>query len=284
MGLTNFTRLDVGATSSNGTFNIVREYPWKLTGDVSEVPWIHLTEYELSFGDIVAKANKLKETVEQAVEAAAAVAGIQETSSDPYAAMYAGTPTGANYVFPYLKNSGSIRGSVRNQWGEDASAGSVLLQAAEDLGKKVGNNISPGYGSEPLQKFKGTSPRTITIEFPLYNTISHEKSLKNYEFVTAFTFQNLKTRTSYLTYIPPKVYKVATWSQGGIYMPLAYVDTLDVSSIGTLRNLYTDSGSIWLPEAYRVSISLTELIPQSSNIMLGEANHSYVDVIQTKPN
>ena len=54
-------------------------------------------------------------------------------------------------------------------------------------------------------------------------------------------------------------------------MPLAYVKDLKIDSIGTTRR--TDGiipGTyLLIPEAYMVSITIQELIPQSSNIFQG---------------
>ena len=118
------------------------------------------------------------------------------------------------------------------------------------------------------------------IEFPLYNTMDIGDTIKNYEFISLFGMQNLKIRTSFLTYIPPKIYSVESTGRGGVYMPAAYVSSYDVRSIGATREIQIGGNTHLIPEAYKVSITLTELIQESANIMQGSLGGSKTQVIK----
>ena len=88
-----------------------------------------------------------------------------------------------------------------------------------------------------------------------------------------------------MTYIPPKLYTISNPYNGGIYIPVAIVSNYTVNSIGTTRVLSDHlqdgltNSRIIIPEAYKVSITFRELIPQSSNIMLGAMGGSKISVI-----
>ena len=78
-----------------------------------------------------------------------------------------------------------------------------------------------------------------------------------------------------MTYIPPKLYTLSNLYNGGIYMPVAIVESFSIDSIGTTRVLYDQwsdgltNSPILIPEAYKVTIKFREIISPSSNIMLG---------------
>jgi hypothetical protein len=267
-----------------GYIDVLNHHRWKNSGFISEVPSVFLKEYELSFGkwtsNVLASLNNI-----------ANVTSIDQNSpyNDPYGFLYVGEPTKFSYLLPQLIKPGStLKGKTVNRW-KDQSAllkNSSFLQKVSKGLEIAGSILSPGLGTEKVMEFAGTNPKSITIEFPLYNTFDIQGAVDNFSFVSLFGIQNLKTRTSFLTYIPPKIYSVESTSWGGVFMPAAYVSEFDVVSIGTTRaiswrdikltggllngsTVAATADSILLPEAYKVKITLTELIPESSNIMGG---------------
>lgn len=264
-------------------------FRWKNSGSVAEVPRLFLTEYSLDYGTYASNIARLLEGVEQA----------SAGSLDPYQQLYKADPTGFYYNLPYLvKSGGSLRGSISNSWKDstqgidnmvsDATKGFGANDAYKKLiglGSIAGGFITPGYGTEPVMAFGGTSPNEITISFPLYNTTNISEVIDNYSFITLLQFQNLKTRTSFLSYIPPKIYTVDGLADGGVYMPVAIISSLQIDSIGTTRSLKelggtsSSAGATLIPEAYRVTITFKELISQSSNIMYGVMGGEKVNVI-----
>jgi hypothetical protein len=279
--------------------NVLKAFPWKISGDTDEVPSIMVKEYELTWGQTITN-------IQRAMKLAAEISGSENI--DPYYTMYTGTPTGFNYVFPHLiKNNDTLR-SISNSWSEkadttmkgvteglmklgDGVAGSLnplqylpgiggAVKDVQDatIGKNLVSNLFTGVGAEEVKKFSGTGAETLTISFPLYNTIDTSSAYKNYSLVTLLTFQNLKTRTTFMSYVPPKLYKVENVYQGGIYMPISFISKLDIKSIGTTRVL-KEYGNILIPEGYNISITFQSLLSQSSNIFEGTMGGSKIEVM-----
>jgi len=278
--------------NGSGLIDILNEFTWSNSGDVSEVPYILVTESELQYGAWVQNiANAL-------VVANATVTG-SLANVDPYLTLYAANPTGFSYAFPWLISSDNpkIR-SFNNQWDNAAGMGDILglFEGKGDKSSKgnqigagiaaLGGVVSPGMGIESTYQYTDTALQEITISFPLYNTFDTKSAFDNYCFVTLFTFQNLKNRTSFITYIPPKIYTLDGWAFGGIYWPAAYVSNLDIQSIGTTRYLSetgytgnTNGNALLVPEAYKVSITFKQLLPDSSNIFAGTMGGTKVQVV-----
>lgn len=267
--------------AGSGNVDVYSKMHWKNSGSIEEVPSVLVTEKSLDYGIWTSNLLRLLNNVGSVTN---------NESNDPYAVLYLASETGFKYIFPYLVPPGaSLRGSINNNWnditkeqGYGGMVGAVPMvgglmktgyERLTEYAEMAGRVVSPGYGAEPIKMFNATSPKTITISFPLYNTYSVEQANNHFSFISLFGLQNLKTRVSYLTYLPPKIYTVESTSDGGIYMPAAYVSQFDVQSIGTTRAIQ-DTGTLTgsgnpnrlLPEAYKVIISFTELLPESSNI------------------
>ena len=274
--------------SSNG-INILKDFPWcNSATDKTEVPYVNVKEFELTWGQTVTNLQRFIEGATQV---------INRKFGDPYLTLYSAKETGFNYCFPRLLNAGSELRSITNTWGKsnDFSVPEWLLGK---IGKKIGNlgdilkgagslaeGVLPGFGLEETQKFSNTTEQTVSISFPLYNTKDIKTAFKNYCFCLLFAFQNLKTRTTFMTYIPPKLYSLSSPFGGGLYMPVAVVASYAIESIGTTRVLsdhmfdgLTDR-PILIPEAYKVTINFKEIISPSANILLGSMGGKQVSVI-----
>lgn len=271
--------------SGSGRINVVDNFRWKNAGSTDEVPSITLIEFELEFGAIVQTLARIANTV----------ADWSTGGLDPYALLYNGNATNFEYYLPLLiKNGDKIR-TINNSWSKpNISPNSIL--GGGGSGKKSDNNFGDllgkgigvavgalgNFGFEDVMEFGGTSPETITITFPLYNTVSVKDAYDNYMLVSLLTFQNLRTRNTFLTYIPPKIYKVKTQNcLGGIDWPAAYIETLEIESIGTTRELseYSGGTTILTPEAYKISITLKQLVASTSNTFAGAIGKGSVNVI-----
>lgn len=286
------------AIPDNGLVDVYQNHHWKLGSLKEEVPNIILKEYKLDYSRWTASLARFL-TVAKGL--------ITNTNLDPYKSMYLGDETKFVYNLPYIKNEGeSIKGTLTNSW--NSTDGSIFgglqkyFPALTQIGNTIGSFMSTGWGTEPLVSYKNSGLRTITIHFPLFNTLDLESANDNFSFVNLFYFQNLKTRTSWTTYLPPKVYEVSTPSLGGVYFPIAYVSNFSVTGIGQTRSI-TDFGSVTnrfaggglldifgemgltsssqrlMPEAYIVRISLTEMLPNSVNIDVGSLGYKKVSVV-----
>jgi len=269
----------------SGLIDIVNTFKWKNYGSASEVPSILLDEYELSFGTWASNLARLLQTFSDYRKSG---------NLDPYIPLYNVDNKGTNrfkYNLPYLLGDNAKIRTIQNNWGKFEGGIDKLFSGkkggtADSLGQIAGfvaSGLTPGIGFEEIYEYKNTSLEEITVTFPLYNTGSVNDAYKNYSFVSLLTFQNLKTRTSFLTFIPPKIYTVSTNNcLGGLYWPVAVISRLSIESIGTTRELNEFGGRpILIPEAFKISITLKQLLPNSSNIFAGAIGGSKVDVFTT---
>jgi len=329
-GSAGFVYVSVTPGSNGGYVDILEKFNWNAAGGyVDEVPYVIAKEWELNFGQIISNTVALMDKFFNFAGNNNFTNDLDP--NDPYAKIYGAHETGFTYVFPHLINSGaSIRGKTTNVWKRNniASAFTDFTGAVEGLIETAGSIIDfhskkdpttkdkdkekkkinfgglnktgkffqneivgSGLGLEDIVTYSSTNAKTLTISFPLYNTLDEKSAIENFDFVNLFQLQNLKMRTSFLSFIPPKIYTIESPGRGGIYMPAAFVSSFDVQSIGTTRFMHTGSyagnagtlnnstyGRI-IPEAYKVSITFEEIVPESSNIMLGSIGGNKVSVI-----
>jgi hypothetical protein len=267
----------------SGLVDVTNTMSWSNNTSTEEVPNIFVTEKQIEMGTWA--ANFL-EIIRQAQNFTSGK-GI-----DSYVALYAAKETGFVYNFPYLVKNGDNINVVGNTWNPASTVGNLLnsaFGAGTGKGAKVGGTIGgmvggmlPGVGFEQTLQYSGSSPASLTLSFPLYNTISQQNAFNHFSFVNLFAFQNMKTRTSLLTFLPPKIYVVDAGSIGGKYMAAAYVSEFRVDSIGTTRKLwdYAQFGpkELLIPEAYRVTITFVDLVSPSSNIFAATMGGAKVNV------
>ena len=276
------------AKPTSALINVLKNFDWKNPGNIDEVPHVIAKEYTLIWGQTVTNLQKILQIGQS----------LAENRIDPYLVMYSSKPTGFNYVFPYLVTTGTSIHNVTNTWATgDASTVIGVEKAIADSASKVANkatdwltslaglgtgamsNSFAGYGTEEIKTYQSTTNQSLTITFNLYNTISPESAYRNYRLITLLKFQNLKTRSSFMTYIPPKLYSITSPYRGGINMPVAQISTLSVISIGNSRVLSEVSSEVSIPEGYAVSITFEQLISESANIFQGTIDGSIVNVL-----
>jgi hypothetical protein len=263
--------------------DVWRDMYWSNLGDKSEVPQIFVTEKELQYGSWATQlSNLLTEGGNFLSQIANASNG---KNMDVFLQLYNAKNTGFFYNFPWLLKNGDNLRSITSSWDNAQGMASLFggsgsntksTTTGDIIGAGVGavaGALTPGFGFEDTKQYASTSQQVLSITFPLYNTLDLESAFRHFSFVNLFTFQNLKTRTSLMTYIPPKIYEVDSYAVGGIYMAAAYVSDFKVDSIGTTRAMsdwyaYGPS-NILMPEAYKVTIQFTDLLSQSSNVFAG---------------
>jgi hypothetical protein len=277
------TKVKQMVPNGSGLIDVVNKFKWKNYGSADEVPSILLEEFELSYGTWVNNIARILQGISNLTSG---------NLTDPYLALYVVDPNQNRfrYNLPLLLGNGAKIRNVQHNWGPLQGGIDQML----DLGKENGildtigrftgalaGALTPttGKGYEDIYQYNNTNLESLTITFPLYNTGTTTEAYQNYSFCNLITFQNLKTRTSYLTFIPPKIYSVSTNALGGVYWPAAIVQNLSIESIGTTRALDEfGGGRILIPEAYKVSITLQQLVPNSSNIFEGAIGGRKVDV------
>lgn len=282
--------------------DVVEEMYWSNPSEnKEEVPSIFLREKELQYGAWATQLSTLLTTLGQGTAAAAGAVGsaIAGTSNlknvDSYVQLYSAQETGFYYNIPWLLKSGDSLRNINNSWNSISGLGDLIKNSnsnkkqeesglfgavAGGVAGAVVGALTPGFGFEDTKQYESTTQNSVTVTFPLYNTIDVQTAYRHFCFTNLFTFQNLKTRTSLMTFIPPKIYEVDAYATGGLYMAAAYVSDLKIDSIGTTRAISDSAygGYILIPEAYKVSITFTDLLSQSSNVFAGVLGGTKVQV------
>ena len=129
---------------------------------------------------------------------------------------------------------------------------------------------------DPPSIWQSTDKRNITFEFPLYNinvfknNTSNDTIIKNWELCYLLTYQNLVNKKNFYTGIPPVFYEVII--PGVHYCKASYMSNINISNLGNIRNLRLDINgntgvSVNVPDAYMISITLTDLLMPSKNLL-----------------
>jgi hypothetical protein len=206
-----------------------------------------------------------------------------------YLSIYLTQPTGFKYSFPFFEGQPH---SVTNSWQSSMQikpkwAGSLVEDGMDfiDTAAATINAMQPGTYIEKPKYFQfPTEGESVTMTFPLLNTIRRKENLvpyqQNYELLWLLAYQNKPYRTSFSRILPPKLYTVTV--PGMKFFPYAYISNMHVDFLGTRRQLpvNTPKGQITtsIPEAYQVSITFTSLIADVGNLMISKGFTSPVTV------
>lgn len=209
-----------------------------------------------------------------------------ETPLDVYTDIWPkDNPTNFNYRFPYFNKTGFELGS--EAWTSVGSMGDSIKQisqgiaaikgteAAQKAAAKRGKQMDmveqgantllnmqyPSVGITDRPKmFNSHTDRTININFTLYNTINGEDWQKNRDLIYLLMSQNLFNKRDLTTGVPPVFYDV--YIPGQYFSYASCVTNIKVENLGNQRLLYD---RFIVPDAYDVTISLTELVKPSKN-------------------
>lgn len=281
-------------STGTGEIDIVNNFSWTLSKFRDEVPRIKLVEYQITRNQQLYNIGRKGKSLTTNYNSSDRV--------DPYAGIYKADPTSFSYIFPhYDKNLIN----TSNSWDSKVPSEGVSLQKGlldtlsnfvSTVAKEVHINAdfnrtddaliklrgvegpteaSPFAGIEQPLFYSGTTRNKYTIKFPLFNNTSIDDIKRNHDFIRLFTYQNLKDRTSPATYSPPVFYKVVNvpgymGSMGP--KPAVWVSNFNVQNIGAVRAIDIGIGNntkVATPEAFLVTIELTELIADSKQIFLG---------------
>ncbi|NBQ48951.1 MAG: hypothetical protein EBU33_10950, partial [Sphingobacteriia bacterium] len=130
--------------------------------------------------------------------------------------------------------------------------------------------------------FSSHSNRTITIEFPLYNTLHPEHWEKNKAMIDMFMMQNLYAKRDYITGTPPAYYRVL--APGQYFCYAASLANFQVKNLGNIRMMESNGKQHPVPDAYQISITLNEMVIPSLNqqqaLYTGEAESSITSTLK----
>jgi len=214
---------------------------------------------------------------------------------DVYTEMYPDNPTGFRYVFPYFSKTqfelntpqwsqvdsiteslgeagASASSALKNIGSSTGRSAADLIDAAGQIGKTAMDAVQIGLkAAYPVvgivdrpRIFTNHSERSVTISFPLYNTIRANDWINNFEFYFAFASQNLFGKRNFITGQPPVFYRV--FVPGQYFSFASCVTNFTVENLGNVRRDFTTNGQETIvPDAYQITITLTEMLMPSLN-------------------
>jgi hypothetical protein len=286
-------------TLVGGLINILKNYRWTLSRhrDREDVPYIWLREFNSNETYIQKQLGYYSQlgflAVTERAKAAAGVASLKEPL-DIYKEIFphSDRENCHDYILPYFSKTNVELGTPT--WSQIDPVGEVLQESAEQVvssgvkflagkeaGKTAGNVMGsinqgmnlltglakvvamaqyPLVGAHDRPRIFGThSERTITVSFPLFNTVEKDEWKANQKFIHTLMNQNLMYKTSYVTGVPPVFYDV--FIPGQYYCWASCVTNIQVENLGNTRML---EASI-VPDAYQVSVTFSEMVVPSKN-------------------
>jgi len=154
---------------------------------------------------------------------------------------------------------------------------------------------NPAVGlMDPPSVWQSTAQRQYTFQFPLYNIAvlnssnSVDAIVKNWEICYILTYQNLVNKKNFYSGIPPVFYEVTI--PGIHYSKASYISDLSISNVGNIRvlRLPIDGAALTdvnVPDAYMISITLTDFLMPSKNLLDAAVNFKVTsNIIATTTN
>ena len=203
---------------------------------------------------------------------------------EPYQRLYSTHPTGFKYKFPYFDDTyknitTSFDGSAGDQ--SQLPFQKIVAKGTSLVGSIVNtfNALKPGtYIEAPKYASFPTSSYSYTTSFPLLNTVSFEQTFKNWQLLFMLVYQNLPNRVNRSVILPPKVYECRI--PGVWYSRYSHISNLQINMIGSRREMKIPTKDLGIPggsgpgtmkciipDAWEVSLTISELIPESQNYM-----------------
>lgn len=291
-------------TNGKQVIDVVQDMAWTLNPPGSReqynnrIPYIHLTEYQQSTGQLVASLIYFYRVFQRlnAPNSSAESSGIINADNDPsevYKLKYFGDETGFTYRLPYFGPNHTKRS---NTFGSDENPFSSLMDLSKDaasfpaflLGKEkkfstfsmlgkasalfssgiaLANQAMPGkIKFEYPQAWNDTSLESFSTSFDLFNTVDENHVSQNRRFCHLFSYQNTPSRRNFAIVDPPAIYSLSI--PGVINFPVCYVNDLTITNLGNTRMMYIDGIDALIPEAYRINITFQSLLLPTRNIML----------------
>ena len=222
----------------------------------------------------------------------------------PYSQLYTTLPTKFKYTLPYMEDT-----YVQKSGGfGDAPSGGLLTDissiAAEFMSdislKKIG---APGRMIEQPKGFTFTGrEKSYTVKFPLFNTKNFSEIIRNWQFIYLLTYQNTPNRITRDLIDTPCIYEARI--PGAWYSKYSSITNMQVDFVGARREMDMPvpyltkandgpidgkSESNWItqkrkittiiPDAYMVTITVTELFSETQNFMYHMVKESMNDKV-----
>jgi hypothetical protein len=267
-----------GGKGSSKHVDVVNDYTWTLTPKGTdnkgrkETPYIDLTEFRLLTSSLLNSAKYYITGTNQQVSRQTSTA-----TTRGYKGLFDfNNPTGFSYRIPYFSEIGN---EVQNSWTTlDAvekgleAAGVVpgLREGAETIINATRTAYEanfPRVGVMDRPKiWEQSTPRSINLKFPLFNTKQYSDIKKNWELCYLLLYQNSFNKRDFVTAIPPVFYTV--YIPGQFFTIAAYVSDLKIYNRGNIRHMTIGNGkAVNIPDVFEIDITLTDMIMQSQNML-----------------
>ncbi|MDD4110022.1 MAG: hypothetical protein PHS54_00550 [Clostridia bacterium] len=193
---------------------------------------------------------------------------------NPYEALYLGKPSNV-YKLPYFSES---HHNTTQKWEENNGPLGEEVKKLTDFTEVVAKTILPAAGILFPKAYAGSNPYSYNFTFNLINTNAgnglsneiEENVIKNQRFLESFIRDNLHGMNGSLSITPPLIYEI--YIPGVRWSPAAVVSNFVVNNKGTLnKNKFGLIGTkakrdYIYPDAWEVTIGITELINESKSI------------------
>jgi hypothetical protein len=275
-GLSDF----LAPVTENGAIDIVEKFPWTLTprDGRKETPYIVLTEFRLLTSAFI---NSAKYYATGTAQQATGNANVNIPTMRGYQGLFDYKhSTGFWYKLPYFNEVGN---EVQSSWTSlDAvqkvqdAIGSVSGNAADLIGGAV-KAVAAAYSAnfprvgvmDRPKLWEQSTPRSINIKFPLYNTQNFNDIKKNWEFCYLLLYQNMFNKRDFVTAIPPVFY--TAFVPGQFFTIAAYVSDLKIYNRGNIRRLNLGTGNEKdfknIPDVFEIDMTLTDMVMPSQNML-----------------
>jgi len=257
--------------AGTGAVDILNDYRWTLTekNGREETPVAILTEFRLLQSALMNSARYYFTGLGQQVVSS-------QNTYLPGMRGYAGlfdfnNPTGFWYQVPYFSE---VHNEVSSTWSSldilekiksvFGGVGSVLETAtnAAMLGYEM-NYPRVGIMDRP-KLWESSTPRTINIKFPLFNTVNIDDIKKNWDLCYLLLYQNMFNKRDFITAIPPVFYTV--FIPGQFFSIAMYVSDLKIYNRGNIRKVNINDTLKNIPDVYEIDMTLTDMIMPSQNM------------------
>ena len=197
-------------------------------------------------------------------------------------------PSGFWYSFPYFSDTAN---EVQSSWSsldilekiKGIVGGGGAVQKVIDVAMLGYEANYPRVGIMDRPKlWQESTPRSINIKFPLYNTINVSDIERNWELCYLLLYQNMFNKRDFITAIPPVFY--TAYIPGQFFSIAMYVSDLKVYNRGNIRMYPVGGKQRTIPDVYEIDMTLTDMIMPSQNMLAQVLRDTPVSVQNLNPN
>ena len=288
---------------NGGVVDVVSEYPWTVNDPANAaretVPYIEMTEYQITSGQLQTSLYYWVRGIRDGVEEIGSYleGGFDEqggsVTNNPYDGLYRADPTGFTYRLPFF---GNYNHNIDNMWSDENSMGRAISNLQHIIGYGIGvsifdtakkaaaigsgiagvvGSLFPNTGAESPKSWNGGTDASYQVSFDLLNTLRPEDITRNWELCFLLGYQSMHWRRNLLLSYPPCIYEITI--PGVRYCPAATISNLVIEDLGHKR-IYNGRS---YPDAYRVTIAITELVTESRNIYKGIDDGNKITAIRS---